>query len=421
MQNAALSRRIGTEIQLGNKIGGSLFSKVRIGYRDGKEYAVKYTKMSIPKKREDIHKQLENEIEALTALQHPNIVKLHGHGYTGWYTKEYKDRTAETEIAYSVLDKPRQGTLIDIIYYAGAMNERIVRFYFKQLLSAVKYIHNSNYAHRNLKLTSLFIGNDYNLLLSGFKYTKKISSGSKDSDGFMSRKSAMCPQSLQSQKCDLIMDDLFALGYILFIMLYKVKPFEAATVTDLKYKLIYEHKMENFWAIFSKIETSNEVKDLLSSMLAFESYLRPSIGEIEASAWMNGETPILQEIQKEIESKMYTTETRLKEEAMKRKMAKQEQHAGKSGNKVPVMTSLAGTAPHVTRTIQGPTSSFSSKPKKQVKPLCSEIVAPTHVYSMEHPDHIEDALVSYVVSSASEFKSDDKKYKVMVLNQDDKN
>ncbi len=402
-----VTRRIGADLKLGPKLGTGAISKVRIGFRDGHEFAVKYTKIVPPRSREYVHKQFANELEALNALHHPRIVKQRGYEYSGWYVKEYKDHTAEVEVAYCLMDKARHGNLIDVICLAGAMNERIARFYFKQMVEAVKFMHESDYAHRNLKLNNMLLDEDCNLVVTGFRYAKRISSAvSKENDESLYRRSAMSPQSLQSKKCNPVMDDLFALGYVLFTMLYKREPFEAAEPKNSKYRYIFDHKLEDFWKIFAFVPTSPEAKDLISSMLAYEPSLRPSIYEIESSPWMQGETPAAADVQKELADALRTTEQRLRAEAETRK---------KKRASVASASLFGGHV--VTRTLGGmsePDELYRGEPRKRLDPLGEEAMVVTRVYSMEHPDMIEHALIAFLASATNMPFVDDKKYKVQV-------
>eukprot|EP00826_Nyctotherus_ovalis_P051315 TRINITY_DN6409_c0_g1_i1.p3 TRINITY_DN6409_c0_g1~~TRINITY_DN6409_c0_g1_i1.p3 ORF type:complete len:123 (-),score=26.56 TRINITY_DN6409_c0_g1_i1:22-390(-) len=95
-----ISRKIGTDIVLGAKLNTEGISKLRIGYKDGKEYAVKYTKINSLKKAEHIYRLLSNEIETLGNLKDPKVIQMHGYSYSDRYIKQYKDHTADTEVTY---------------------------------------------------------------------------------------------------------------------------------------------------------------------------------------------------------------------------------------------------------------------------------------------------------------------------------
>jgi len=398
-----ISRKIGNEIILGVRIKSSFNSKIRLAKFEGHEYVIKYIKITPQKKREVIHAQLANELSALTSLDHPNVIKTHGHSYSDYYVKQYADHVIETEVAYILLDKAKSINLHQIIYYSGKFSEKIARFYFKQILSTIKKMHDSDLSHRNLSLFHVVLKDDYNLLLTGFKFSKKISSFSADAEENKNREMSMCPQSFQSNKCSPVLDDLFSLGNILFTMLFKFPAFRKALPTDPNYKLIYEHRMEEFWNLFKSIDVSPAAKDLLSSMLAFETILRPSIADIESTIWMQGETATLEEIQKDIEKKFMQTEENLRKEAIMRKKSRICKGLAPSIGDINAIKHRAFVLGYTAQTCK-------AKINKIIENVTN--LNATHIYSLENPADIEEEIISYLSSRAEEYQVDKQKYKV---------
>eukprot|EP00826_Nyctotherus_ovalis_P051323 TRINITY_DN6409_c0_g1_i8.p1 TRINITY_DN6409_c0_g1~~TRINITY_DN6409_c0_g1_i8.p1 ORF type:complete len:453 (-),score=79.65 TRINITY_DN6409_c0_g1_i8:22-1380(-) len=401
-----ISRKIGTDIVLGAKLNTEGISKLRIGYKDGKEYAVKYTKINSLKKAEHIYRLLSNEIETLGNLKDPKVIQMHGYSYSDRYIKQYKDHTADTEVTYCLLSRTTQFSLLDIIYFSKPFNERLTRFYFRQLLSAVRYIHESGYAHRNLKLSNILIDENYNLVVAGFGCAKKLSSFSKEVEECLNRESCMCPESLLSITCDPVMDDLFSLGYLLFTMLIKNPPFYKAIPTDIHYKLICEHKLDGFWKQFFKTKISTEVRSLISSILAYEPIFRPSLCEIESSSWVQESVPTLEEVRQEISELIKTADQRSKEHALNRRKLR--------AKAAPCKGAAIGFSGYAIkrRGLESGDLAESTEETHEKMLEESKVVSSTHIYTMEHPSAIEDTLSSYFVSTAKSYTIDSKKYKV---------
>lgn len=399
--NKLISRKIGTEIELGPKIGNDGFSKIRIAYKNGKEYAVKYMKYTLLGEVKTLSAQLATEIAALSHLASPHIPKLYEHSHFSTYTKQYLHCSTQVKVSYCLLDKPLDWSLMDVVFFARPLSEGVARFYFKQLLSAVACVHGCGYAHGNLKLKYLLLNHECNLILSGFSQAKNLSL-SKDQ---VSREVLMNSEQIREESNNPIIDDIFSLGYILFIMLFKSPPFITPSPTDMLYKFICEHKLSDFWKQFSKVKVSGEAKDLISSLIAYEAIFRPSLCEIECSPWLQEQTPTLEEVQKEIKVLMQVTEQRAREEALKRRKRKSALEAA-TGIKV---------SPPNTRGLDN--SSTLEKSTKKAKGISEGalMTGGTCVYSMESIEEIERALMSYLVAMASSCSIDNARHKVHPL------
>ena len=88
--------------------------------------------------------------------------------------------------------------------------------------------------------------------------------------------------------------DLFALGVIIFMLYSGSKPFTKATERDPLYKLITENRSHLFWKAHEQSKPrgffSDDFKDLMNSMLAFQPYERLSIAEIVGHPWLSNDT-----------------------------------------------------------------------------------------------------------------------------------
>ena len=200
-----ISRRIGTDITLGPMLGRGNTYKVRIGYKNGIEYAVKYLKLKNYYDHKGICKQIINEVQTLKDLSHPYIIRVHDYSCSEYYIKEYIDHVEEIEVCYYLLDKVKGPNLRSIVNNSGRLTEHFARFYFKQILEVVKYIHESNYAHRNLRLETILLDKDYNIILTGFKHAKKTTLFSGEFEEEQKQSMPTCPESLRSNTINPIM------------------------------------------------------------------------------------------------------------------------------------------------------------------------------------------------------------------------
>ena len=93
---------------------------------------------------------IENEIEILKKLDHPNIIKLY-------------EFAQDTENYYLITELCTGGELFDRIAKMKNFNETDAAKIMRSVLSAVSYCHNINVVHRDLKQENLlfdYVGDD---------------------------------------------------------------------------------------------------------------------------------------------------------------------------------------------------------------------------------------------------------------------
>lgn len=148
--------------QLGKTIGRGEFAKVKLAIpiessegnikdTDSNVVAIKFVKYTNCRatnewRLQQRKSQVEREAQILESLSHPNIVPIHA----VW----------RTEDGMAIIMKYcRDGELFERVEKSyNGLEESAASMLFKQLISAVEYLHNTlNIAHRDLKLVSLLI------------------------------------------------------------------------------------------------------------------------------------------------------------------------------------------------------------------------------------------------------------------------
>ena|SRR3989338_599803 len=107
--------------------------------KDGKKFAVKI----IQEGSMDQHR-MDTEINILKKAKHPNVINL-------------EDVFAEEKRLYLVLELVTGGELFDKIVELGSYTEKDARGVVRQILDAVRYLHENNIVHRDLKPTNLLL------------------------------------------------------------------------------------------------------------------------------------------------------------------------------------------------------------------------------------------------------------------------
>lgn len=149
-------------------LGSGTSGTVRLGFMPAnpdKDYAIK----SIPRKKIDYDLQsLEQELLVMMELDHPNIIKFH---------EVYRDNRY-----YHIVMEYCEGVeLFDHLHSLGKLNEGDTATIIKQILSAIKYIHDKNIAHRDIKPENILVQihkSELTIKLIDFGFSKLCVKGS---------------------------------------------------------------------------------------------------------------------------------------------------------------------------------------------------------------------------------------------------
>ncbi|NXS51717.1 TSSK1 kinase, partial [Brachypteracias leptosomus] len=211
---------------LNKTLGEGSYGKVKSAYCDRLKcnMAIKIIdKSKIP--REILEKFLPREIKALRSLQHPSIIKTY--------------EIFETSLGkvYIVMELGQNGDLLNYIKTTGAMKEDIASIKFQQLASALKYCHDLDFAHRDLKCENILLNEDLNMKLSDFGFSTSLS---RDENGRIILSETFCgspayaaPELLEGIPYDPRTSDIWSLGVILYTTVCALMPFDDSNVKKM--------------------------------------------------------------------------------------------------------------------------------------------------------------------------------------------
>ena len=216
-----------TEIAIGNyfitsKIGKGSFSKVYKGYhKDTKiRYAVKVIKTS--KIAAKLLDSLYNEINILTKINHPNIVKLH-------------DSIKTIDCIYLFLDYCENGDLYNHILSNEKFKEEEALDIFIQISKGLNYLWKNNLIHRDLKPHNILLTTTGLIKIADFGFAKYAEETTL-MNTLCGSPIYMAPEILKYKKYDASVD-LWSMGVILFEMLTGNHPFTGRNHIDLLYNI----------------------------------------------------------------------------------------------------------------------------------------------------------------------------------------
>jgi serine/threonine protein kinase len=181
---------------------------------------------------------------------------------------------------------------------SGRFPEPLARHFFKEFMGGLDHVHQSGITHRDLKPENLMLDLAYYLKIADFGFAAPVEG--RDKSGALHTKlgtlNYMAPEIHLKQAYSGKSVDLFASAIILFIMVAQHPPFTTAQPDDPFYRCLAANRADIFWKTHCKNKPegagffSEEFKDLVQSMLQLDPSHRPSITEVLAHPWMQGDT-----------------------------------------------------------------------------------------------------------------------------------
>uniref|UniRef100_A0A8C8DMU4 Polo-like kinase 3 (Drosophila) n=1 Tax=Oryzias sinensis TaxID=183150 RepID=A0A8C8DMU4_9TELE len=189
-----------------------------------KMYAVKVipqSRVSKPHQREKI----TNEIELHRTLAHKHVVK---------FSHYFEDQ----ENIYIFLELCSRKSLAHIWKARHTLTEPEVRYYLRQIISGLKYLHNRGILHRDLKLGNFFINENMDLRLGDFGLAAKLETVEQRKKTICGTPNYLAPEVLNRQGHG-TESDVWSLGCVMYTLMCGSPPFETLDLKET-YKCIKE-------------------------------------------------------------------------------------------------------------------------------------------------------------------------------------
>ncbi|KAK2919000.1 maternal embryonic leucine zipper kinase [Channa argus] len=217
--------------ELYETIGSGGFAKVKLGRHilTGEKVAIK-----IMNKKDlgDDLPRVKVEIEAMKNLSHQHVCRL------------YQVIETSTQI-FMVLEYCPGGELFDYIIAKDRLSEEETRVFFRQIVSAMAYVHSQGYAHRDLKPENLLIDEDHNLKLIDFGLCAKPKGGlGYELMTCCGSPAYAAPELIQGKAYIGSEADVWSMGVLLFALLCGYLPFDDENCMVL-YRKITRGKYDN--------------------------------------------------------------------------------------------------------------------------------------------------------------------------------
>lgn len=198
-----------------NTLGKGSFSTVFLGENIINRQKVAIKKINI-KNFKKFESHIMSEINILKNINHLNIINL-------------IDNIVEKDTIYIILEYCSLGDLNE--FYKNVMVKEIyVKHYAKQLLDSLRYLHNYNITHRDIKPHNILLSDIYTVKLTDFGFAKEnkidLSSTLCGSPIYMAPEIMQCKE--YNSKTD-----IWSYGVVLYQLLYGTVPYIANNQFEL--------------------------------------------------------------------------------------------------------------------------------------------------------------------------------------------
>jgi len=199
--------------------------------------------------------------------------------------------------------------VLEFVIKSSFLSERVSRFIFSQLLSAVSFLHERSIAHLDISLENLMIGNDLRVKIIDFGQAIDAVSHQK-LFGCYGKETYYHPAMVRDRAFEPFDADVWACGISLFIMLTGYPPFIGPYDTDELYRIVSYGERGGIPTLFEawkRSHISEDASNLLQRMLRWtdddggncDSLCVPnairSISSINAHPWMDEKPDISSE------------------------------------------------------------------------------------------------------------------------------
>ena len=237
---ASIPQQIG-KYKITKKIGTGAFSVVHavINVETNEQICVKIISKSTTHTEADIM-QLAREIKILSSISHNNIIKF--------------IEFLEDENNYYIFQEMSDGaSLLQFITASEKpLSETLSRIIFKQLISAVIFLHQNGIYHRDIKLENILINTDMTIKLIDFGF---CNFGNRDSllKTICGSLRYLPPECIKGEAYSGELSDAWSSGVVLFILVTKLMPFNGSSQPQI---------MKNI------VECNYEIPDFVSPLCA---------------------------------------------------------------------------------------------------------------------------------------------------------
>jgi len=253
------------EYEIKEKVGKGSYSDVHrsICRCKEKEFAVKMIHKQ--RKNSQFNSRIKVEIEALTTLQHKNILSA----------IEYFETEEDVNIIMPLCDED----LLHFLHKRGKLSEAEAKDIMLQLVSAMCYAWKKGFCHRDIKLENILMIGEQQVFIGDWGLAAKIKSHNDILNDVVGSLPTQCPQIILEQPYKGPAADIWSLGVVLYALVTGKLPF----IGDGDFELMQNIVRGNYTL---PGDISSDLRSLLARMLENEEKDRITISELQNHPWL---------------------------------------------------------------------------------------------------------------------------------------
>lgn len=244
---------------------GSSGRVFRVEHKESKsQFALKIIPMDCAK---TVRKQLLDEIRALSRLSHPNIVACF-------------DVFLVEGVLYILLEFFDCGSLSDLTNITGALPERIIATFSKQILSALGFCHKQHYIHRDIKPSNFLVQSKGTVKVADFGTSSHLKGNASAANTWVGTVTYMSPERIKGGEYT-YKSDIWSFGLTVFEMAVNHYPYpstspQGSSAAQLGFWELLDMVVQKPAPALPKDKFSKELCDFVALTLAKEPDDRPS-------------------------------------------------------------------------------------------------------------------------------------------------
>lgn len=255
---------------LGPLLGRGGFAKVHEikDLQSGLQYAAKIIRKKSLKGK--AREKIVNEIKIHKQLHHENIVR-------------FESYFEDMHNVYMLLSYCQNETLTDLIKRRRRLHELEVKCYTRQIIEGLKYLLAARVIHRDLKLNNIFIDDKMQVKIGDFGLSTQLERKGQKKKTICGTPNYIAPEVLDNKRGYSHEIDVWALGVIIYTLLFGRPPFQAETAQET-----YARIRNNSYEFPTNVYVNPMAIDLISRILVPEAEVRLDIFEVENHPFLNG-------------------------------------------------------------------------------------------------------------------------------------